>query len=71
MRQAKKVSRLDRAKKKSSYTLTQTDINPPRFDLTVNRREDVHASFINLVEKAMRQKFDLNGTPISITLQRA
>lgn len=70
MRRAKKVSRIEARRKKSTYRLQQVDTDPPRFDLMVSRREDIHPAFLNFLEKEMRKRFDFNGTPLSITLQR-
>lgn len=71
MRQVKKVGRPDKKKPRGAYRLQQIDVNPPRFLLLVPRREDVHPAFLNLLEKKLRAAFDLNGTPLSITLQRS
>jgi GTP-binding protein len=70
MQRVKSVGRLEKKKPLGPYDLRQVGISPPSFVLIAPRREDIHHAFINVIEKAMRKKFDFTGTPINITLQR-
>ncbi len=70
MVKVKNIGRLEKKKPLGPYDLRQVGISPPSFVLIAPRREDIHYAFINVIEKAMRKKFDFTGTPINITLQR-
>lgn len=50
--------------------LVQTATDPPAFSLQVRHTERLHLSYVNLLQKKMREKYDFTGTPISISLDK-
>ncbi|MFA5188441.1 MAG: ribosome biogenesis GTPase Der [Patescibacteria group bacterium] len=50
--------------------LKQTDINPPSFSLQIRRRDTLNQSYIRYLENALRDKFNLTGTPLNISLKK-
>ena len=48
------------------YSLKQTGIRPPRFELLVHPKAEIHKSWIRYLENQIRQKFGFVGTPIIV-----
>lgn len=49
------------------YGMKQTGIEPPSYVLSVRgARDSVHATYLRFLERRLREKFDLFGTPIVI-----
>lgn len=44
----------------------QTDANPPRFELRIGSKEDLHASYVQYISNRLRAKYGFLGTPIKI-----
>ncbi|RLC37842.1 ribosome biogenesis GTPase Der [candidate division Kazan bacterium] len=53
------------------YYSSQRDVNPPVFELKVNRPEEVHFSYLRYLEKQIRNVWDFTGTPIKIVLKKS
>jgi len=65
-----KIAKPSKGKKAGKiFKFHQTSSQPPSFSLVINRKERIHNSFLNLLEKKLRQEFDFSGTPINITLK--
>jgi len=54
----------------SLYQFEQTDINPPKFLLSVQHKETIHKSFKSFLEKKLRERFGFKGTPVIIALNQ-
>ena len=50
--------------------LKQTNIDPPSFTLQIRRRDTLNQSYIRFLENALRDKFNLLGTPLNISLKK-
>ncbi|PIP17619.1 MAG: ribosome biogenesis GTPase Der [Parcubacteria group bacterium CG23_combo_of_CG06-09_8_20_14_all_35_9] len=61
-------ARVGKKKKKypKIYGLTQTGTAPPRFELMVSKKENLHSSYLRFIENRLRDEFSFIGTPISI-----
>ncbi len=49
--------------------LKQIKTNPPHFQLQIRKTDTLSQTYIKYLENALRQKFNLIGTPIKITLK--
>jgi len=52
------------------YELTQTYINPPKFELRVGHADELHFSYVRFVENRLREKYGFTGTPIHIKISK-
>ncbi|MCX6742894.1 MAG: 50S ribosome-binding GTPase, partial [Candidatus Parcubacteria bacterium] len=50
--------------------LKQTNIDPPSFTLQIRRRDTLNQSYVRFLENALRDKFNLLGTPLNISLKK-
>ena len=50
-------------------SLMQEDINPPTFILRVNSKVPLPKAVTNTLKKALREQFDIWGTPVIIKLK--
>ena len=50
--------------------MTQAKTRPPTFAIFCSRPDDLPASYLRYLENAMRDAFDLPGTPIRLNLRR-
>ena len=48
------------------FYITQTGVNPPEMQVFVNFPKLVNVSFINFLERRIRQKFGFMGAPIKL-----
>lgn len=48
------------------YRLSQTKINPPRFEVRIGSHDDLHFSYVRFIENQLRAQFNIVGTPIGI-----
>ncbi len=48
------------------YELRQVGVRPPRFDLIIHPKAEVNRSYMQFIERVIREKYDFTGTPISI-----
>ncbi|KKQ27161.1 MAG: GTPase Der [Candidatus Magasanikbacteria bacterium GW2011_GWC2_37_14] len=48
----------------------QLDINPPVFELYIKPKTSLHRSYINFIERRLREEFDFYGTPIMIRMTK-
>jgi len=53
------------------YYSSQRDVNPPVFELKVNRPKEVHFSYLRYLEKQIRTSWDFTGTPIKLVLKKS
>lgn len=51
------------------YNLKQINTNPPLFEITVDKKENLHSSYLNYIENRLREKFGFQGTAIKIILR--
>lgn len=52
------------------YEFRQIHSNPPSFILRIGPNDDLHFSYVRFVENRFREKFNLIGTPIQITVTK-
>ncbi len=52
------------------YEFRQIHSNPPSFILRIGPNDDLHFSYVRFVENRFREKFNLIGTPIDITVTK-
>jgi GTPase len=52
------------------YTIQQTDINPPSFEVKVRTKDDLHFSYLRFIENQLRKKYGFTGTPISMYVKK-
>jgi len=50
--------------------LKQVKINPPSFILQIRRRDTLSQAYLKYLENALREKFNLIGTPLNISLKK-
>lgn len=48
------------------YSLKQISVNPPRFELLIHPKAEIHYSYIRYLENQIRQQFGFVGTPIVV-----
>ena len=49
---------------------TQIQANPPKFELKIGAKEDLHFSYIRFIENRLRETYGFLGTPISIQIAK-
>jgi len=49
--------------------MVQTGVHPPRFVIFTNGREPAHFSYRRFLENRLREKFDLQLTPMVLDLK--
>lgn len=52
------------------YEFKQIKSNPPSFILRIGPNDDLHFSYVRFVENRLREKLNLIGTPITITVTK-
>ncbi|MBU0879395.1 MAG: ribosome biogenesis GTPase Der [Patescibacteria group bacterium] len=52
------------------YELTQISANPPKFELRIGIKDNLHFSYVRFIENRLREKFGFSGTPISIKINK-
>lgn len=52
------------------YEFKQIKSNPPAFILRIGPNDDLHFSYVRFVENRLREKLNLVGTPITITVTK-
>lgn len=52
------------------YEFRQKSTNPPSFILRIGPNDDLHFSYVRFVENRLREKLNLIGTPINITVTK-
>lgn len=50
--------------------LRQTATNPPVFELLIKQKTSLHRSYVNFIERKLREQFDFFATPIIIRLSK-
>lgn len=50
--------------------LRQLGVNPPVFEMFIKYRTSIHPSYVNYIERRLREQFDYLGTPIIIKLTK-
>ena len=48
------------------YEITQVGIRPPKFDVRIGSKDDLHFSYVRFIENQLRKTFGFTGTPIHI-----
>ncbi|MFC1736126.1 ribosome biogenesis GTPase Der [Candidatus Hydrogenedentota bacterium] len=51
------------------YYMTQVDIAPPTFAIFVNKKDNVHFSYINYLENCLREEYSFHGNPVRMLLR--
>jgi len=46
----------------------QSAVNPPKFELSIGFKQDLHDSYIRFIENRLRENFGFLGTPITIKI---
>lgn len=52
------------------YELKQIKINPPKFELRIGIKDNLHFSYIRFIENRIREKFGFLGTPITTKITK-
>jgi len=52
------------------YELKQIKENPPRFELRIGAKDNLHFSYIRFIANRLREKFGFIGTPITIEMSK-
>ncbi len=52
------------------YSLRQSWINPPKFEVRIGSQEDLHDSYLRFLENRLREDFDFFGTPIKVSVKK-
>ncbi|MBU0636799.1 MAG: ribosome biogenesis GTPase Der [Patescibacteria group bacterium] len=52
------------------YEFKQIANNPPKFELRIGLKEDLHFSYLRFIENRLRENFGFSGTPISIKINK-
>ncbi|MFA5126708.1 MAG: ribosome biogenesis GTPase Der [Patescibacteria group bacterium] len=52
------------------YSLKQTGTNPPRFEIKIDFKSELHHSYLRFIENNLRYKFGFNGVPIKIHIAK-
>lgn len=50
--------------------LRQLDVNPPVFEVAVKLKTSIHSSYVQYLERKMREQFDFYATPLIIKLTK-
>lgn len=50
--------------------LKQVRTNPPRFTIKIRKNDTLKQSYLKYLENSLRRKFNLLGTPVSLTLKK-
>ncbi|MFA6306634.1 MAG: ribosome biogenesis GTPase Der [Patescibacteria group bacterium] len=48
----------------------QTQTNPPKFEMKIGAKEDLHFSYIRFIENRLRETYGFLGTPLSISVAK-
>jgi GTP-binding protein len=51
--------------------LRQIQTNPPRFEIKIGAKEDLHFSYVRFIENRLRESYGFLGTPIHIQVAKA
>lgn len=65
-----KPSRGHGIKRPRIYSLKQTWVNPPRFEIKIGSQEDLHKSYLRFLENRIRDNFGFMGTPVRVSVKR-
>ncbi|MDD5071835.1 MAG: ribosome biogenesis GTPase Der [Patescibacteria group bacterium] len=57
-------------KKPHIYEFKQTRVNPPKFQLRIGAKEDLHFSYVRFIANRLREKYGFLGTPIDIEIDK-
>ena len=57
-------------KKPHIYEFKQIKDNPPKFQLRIGAKEDLHFSYIRFIANRLREKYGFLGTPIDIKIDK-
>jgi len=49
---------------------TQTQSNPPKFEMKIGAKEDLHFSYIRFIENRLRETYGFLGTPLSVSVAK-
>ncbi len=52
------------------YSLKQTWVNPPKFEIKIGSQEDLHKSYLRFLENRIRENFDFFGTPVKVYVKK-
>ncbi|MDD5291096.1 MAG: ribosome biogenesis GTPase Der [Patescibacteria group bacterium] len=57
-------------KKPHIYEFKQISSNPPKFQLRIGSRDDLHFSYVRFIANRLREKYGFLGTPIGIEVDK-
>jgi len=49
---------------------TQTQANPPKFEMKIGAKEDLHFSYLRFIENRLRETYGFLGTPLSVAVAK-
>ncbi len=52
------------------YSLKQFWVNPPKFEIKIGSKEDLHKSYLRFLENRIREHFGFFGTPVKVTVRK-
>ncbi|MFH1661692.1 MAG: ribosome biogenesis GTPase Der [Candidatus Falkowbacteria bacterium] len=53
------------------YEIKQAKTNPPKFELRIGAKDNLHFSYVRFIENRLREKFGFLGTPISMRITKS
>lgn len=59
----------DKGKRLKIYYMSQVDVAPPKFMLSINDRDLMHFSYMRYLENQIRSNYNLTGVPFSFILK--
>ncbi|MBI2459904.1 MAG: ribosome-associated GTPase EngA, partial [Parcubacteria group bacterium] len=48
----------------------QTSANPPKFEMKIGAKEDLHFSYLRFIENRLRETYGFLGTPLSVNVAK-
>jgi GTPase len=52
------------------FSLKQTWVNPPRFEVRIGSQESLHDSYLRFLENRLRENFEFFGTPVRVSVKK-
>ena len=52
------------------YSLKQIKANPPKFEIHIGAKDNLHFSYVRFIENRLREKYGFLGTPLTIYISR-
>jgi len=53
------------------YEIIQTGVRPPKFEIHIGSKDDLHFSYVRFIENQLRKAFGFTGTPLKLVIEKA